>query len=65
MASKSRRAPQDQERIPPTPAPAGNSSDPETAGSLDDRLDEALGESFPASDPPAVHRLSRGYSFLP
>jgi hypothetical protein len=67
MASKSRRAPQDQERVPPTPAPPGGSSDPETEteGSLDDRLDEALVESFPASDPPAVHRLGRGDSHLP
>lgn len=66
MASKSRRAPQDQERVPPTPpAPTADSSDPETEGSLDDRLDGALGESFPASDPPAVQRLSRGYFYLP
>lgn len=26
---------------------------------LDGRLDEALEESFPASDPPAVHRTDR------
>jgi len=29
----------------------------ESRAALDARLDEALGESFPASDPPAVHLL--------
>ena len=28
---------------------------PGTTTHLDDRLDEGLSESFPASDPPAVH----------
>ena len=28
---------------------------PGTTKHIDDRLDEALSESFPASDPPAVH----------
>ena len=28
---------------------------PGTRKHIDDRLDEALSESFPASDPPAVH----------
>jgi hypothetical protein len=28
---------------------------PGTGTHIDDRLDEALSESFPASDPPAVH----------
>jgi len=65
MGSKSRRAPKDKEPVPPTPAPDGGSTDAEAEESLDDRLYEALGESFPASDPPAVHRLSRGYSYLP
>ena len=37
------------ERTPPT---AANDS----GESLDDRLDEALDETFPASDPIAVHR---------
>ena len=30
---------------------------PENRAAMDARLDEALDESFPASDPPAVHRF--------
>ena len=33
--------------------------DPETRERLEDRIDEALEESFPASDPPAVHPSER------
>jgi hypothetical protein len=39
----------------PGDAPTSGRSTP-----LEDRLDEALEESFPASDPPAVHRRSGG-----
>ncbi len=35
--------------------PSGTQSEVDTKESLDDRLDEALEETFPASDPPAVH----------
>lgn len=47
------------------PAPLTDATDTaaspaETPGAgLDDRLDEALEESFPASDPIAVHRPDR------
>lgn len=34
-----------------------NIADPSTASALDDRLDEALEETFPASDPIAVHPI--------
>jgi len=66
MGSKSRKpAPAaDPASNRPVPAPAAG-NDEAGEHSLDDRLDEALGESFPASDPPAVHRLTRGVSFLP
>jgi hypothetical protein len=63
MGTKSRRPPKDKEPAPPTPVPAGGLTDSETEPSLDDRLDEALEETFPASDPPAVHRLGRGHSY--
>lgn len=32
---------------------------PETREHLEERIDEALKESFPASDPPAVHPSER------
>ncbi|HTV76835.1 MAG TPA: hypothetical protein VMF03_01150 [Steroidobacteraceae bacterium] len=65
MGNKTRNAPKDEEQAKPTPAPANRRNEAESEKSLDDRLDEALSESFPASDPPAVHRLSSGRPYLP
>ncbi len=65
MGTRSTQASKDREQLTPPPAPAGGSHPPEAGDCLEDRLDEALDESFPASDPPAVHRLQRGLSFLP
>jgi hypothetical protein len=37
----------------PTPEQAGLSDEKKTKKELDDKVDEAMEESFPASDPPA------------
>jgi hypothetical protein len=59
MGATSHRPPKSK---PPTDRPGpvdGVTPDRPAPKSLDDRLDEALEETFPASDPPAVHSYRR------
>ena len=43
-----------------TPAPSSPGNDSKDAPkTVEERIDEGLEESFPASDPPAVHNITR------
>lgn len=42
-------------RPEPNNAPAPEKGDKEAPRTIEERIDESLEESFPASDPPAVH----------
>jgi len=54
-ANDAKTAEPDPSRSPPTPAVPGTANEnPSNRGRLDRELDEALDETFPASDPPAI-----------